>query len=439
MISFLNHIQKSIFGRLLFIFSLTAIAIIFIISFSFKMTFKDQLGPQQQRNTLVKSHVRYLIDDIGTPPNIEKIKHLSKTLNLKIMFNGPNGLWQSHTKMLPLEKLRKLHTINNKLSIARYRNKHFIIYQDQDYTYYITGLRPFRPEHSNFWLLFAFSISLLLTYLSYRSVKWLFRPLDQIKTGAKKISNGDLSYRIDNKRQDEIGEITQSVNNMAEELEKMIEAKRQLLLGISHELRTPLTRAKVGIEFIDNQKIKISISDDLNELDAMINELLEAEKLNQKHVTLQINDVNLSALVSGVVKDMNNKDENESIQLELPIVPVHARVDTLRIKLLLRNLLGNALKYGNNKPVAVSLHQHGSQIKLLVRDNGEGIEAEHIPHLTEPFYRADSARQRQTGGYGLGLYLCRLILEAHKGTLNIDSEKTRGTTITATLQGSSTD
>ena len=82
-----------------------------------------------------------------------------------------------------------------------------------------------------------------------------------------------------------------------------------------------------------------------------------------------------------------------------------------------------------SQPPAISLSQLANEIVITVRDYGVGIEAQHLPHITEPFYRADPARQRQTGGYGLGLYLCRMIAEAHGGRLTINSKPGSGTEV----------
>ena len=295
-------------------------------------------------------------------------------------------------------------------------------------------MRPILSEGAGFWLLIGFGLTLLLLYASYRAVKWLFEPLHQIKVGTEKISRGELSYRIHHNRHDEIGNITQSVNQMAAELEKMIEAKRQLLLAISHELRTPLTRAKVGLEFVDNRKVKQSLAEDLGELEELVTELLEAEQLDQKHVVLHRAEVDLNALLSDVVGHHRDGKVGENpIELDAPDLPVVVRVDALRIKLLMNNLIGNALKYGGTQPIVVRLSRSGEDIVISVADQGDGIDEAHIAHLTEPFYRADSARQRQTGGYGLGLYLCRLIVEAHGGKLHIESVRQQGTTITVHL------
>jgi signal transduction histidine kinase len=120
---------------------------------------------------------------------------------------------------------------------------------------------------------------------------------------------------------------------------------------------------------------------------------------------------------------------NQSISLDLEHVT--ADVDPVRIKLLVSNLLQNAIKYNlnENSSPKLSLRKKQHRFIIEVRDYGAGISPEHIPFLTEPFYRADPSRRRMTGGYGLGLYLCRMIVEAHSGHIKIESGPGKGTLI----------
>jgi len=104
-------------------------------------------------------------------------------------------------------------------------------------------------------------------------------------------------------------------------------------------------------------------------------------------------------------------------------------VDKLRTRLLLTNIVNNAIRHGRDNPITVRVAYSDTEVSLEVEDAGEGIAAEHMEHLSEPFYRPDSARQRNTGGFGLGLYLCRLIAQAHGGRLEISSELGVGTRV----------
>jgi signal transduction histidine kinase len=108
-------------------------------------------------------------------------------------------------------------------------------------------------------------------------------------------------------------------------------------------------------------------------------------------------------------------------------------IDKLRIRLLLANIVNNAMRHGQNRPIAIKVSFTESEAVLSVTDQGEGISEEHLKHVREPFYRVDSARQRNTGGFGLGLYLCNLIVQAHDGRLDIDSEPGKGTRVTVYL------
>ena len=115
--------------------------------------------------------------------------------------------------------------------------------------------------------------------------------------------------------------------------------------------------------------------------------------------------------------------------------PIEMNADPLRIRLLLKNLIDNACHYSadGGQPIDICLRQEGSSALIEVSDHGIGIDPGEIPRLTKAFYRPDSARQRRTGGYGLGLYLCRLIIDAHRGKLLIESEPGSGTKVIVRL------
>jgi signal transduction histidine kinase len=105
------------------------------------------------------------------------------------------------------------------------------------------------------------------------------------------------------------------------------------------------------------------------------------------------------------------------------------QIDKLRIRLLLANIVNNAIRHGHNKPVTITVSFANDEAMLSVKDEGEGISEEHLRHVREPFYRVDSARTRHTGGFGLGLYLCNLIAEAHGGRMDIASTPGQGTRV----------
>jgi signal transduction histidine kinase len=207
-----------------------------------------------------------------------------------------------------------------------------------------------------------------------------------------------------------------------------------MLLAISHELRSPLTRAKVALEFLEDEKTKQSILEEIVEMENLINDLLESERLNTRHSKLQISTVDLVQLIEQLV-EQDFAQQLDRIKVEMPTKPMQRDIDGTRIRLLLKNLIDNALCYSpiDGDRIIVRLNEKPGSTEVSVCDHGPGLSADEVERATEPFYRADPARCRDTGGFGLGLYLCRRIAEAHGGTLRIDSEVGRGTCVTLEL------
>jgi signal transduction histidine kinase len=177
---------------------------------------------------------------------------------------------------------------------------------------------------------------------------------------------------------------------------------------------------------MEESKSKKEVERDIASMEQMITELLESERLNSRHVSLNLETLRLDHLI----RDQVQREFFRKVQV-MDLVEKEVSVDQARIKLLLRNLLQNAIKHSidpDRKPT-ISLVNEVDKLCIYVTDSGEGIDPAHIPHLTEPFYRADPSRQRKTGGYGLGLHLCKVIIEAHGGTLSITTEANHGTTI----------
>jgi len=207
-----------------------------------------------------------------------------------------------------------------------------------------------------------------------------------------------------------------------------------MLLAISHELRSPLTRTKVALEFLDDEVTRKSILDDVEEMEHLITDLLESERLNTQHSKLQRKSLDLTKLINDLVS-ADFVAEQRQIRLNMPSGPTFCDVDETRIRLLIKNLIDNALCYApsDDNEIAITVERNPNEISIEVADHGCGMSAEQVERATEPFYRADPARCRDTGGFGLGLYLCRRIAEAHDGTLEIASEEGRGTQVTLRL------
>jgi signal transduction histidine kinase len=428
--SFCKKAHYSLSLKLMLLFIVSSIMLLVLFQFfvgsSFKHHFEQTIRPHFQH------YIRYLHQEIGYPPSIEQAKALSERLLVDIVIEGPNTHWSSTGEFPDLNRFHVRPAIkqyNVLIQRGFYQGQFvFSITKQQYKTVFITRGAVDRLSFGRAIILGLLGILTILALL-YFSIRGLFQPLKSIQADIQRIGSGELMHRVQTTRKDEFGELAQTVNQMADDIEQILEAKRQLLLAISHELRSPITRAKVALSLMGSSRLKQGLVDDLNEMEHLIHELLEAERLKSRHHVLNLSDSSLNELIQQVVAS-HFSGEVVILRLE-PNIPI-LTLDETRIKFVIKNLLDNALKHTKTAEQAVEITtQHiDNDIKLCITDQGVGIAAEHLAHLSEPFYRTDPSRQRKTGGYGLGLYLVRLIIEAHGGEFHLASELGKGTSVT---------
>lgn len=431
----LKKIRHSLSLRLLLLFIVSG----FLITLLFQAMLGAAIGHhiKEQVKPHLRQYAEYIQLDIGSPPNVQSAKTLTDHLPIEIRIK-PNQQpgWQSDQlpEWILNEPLEQQFVTSRGKAIKFNFDREGVIlnYQQDrhDVTIWAKGWQ--KPDHRKGGFLFGITLLLFVLTLLYFLIRRLFKPIQTIRQGVQAIGSGELSHRITPARQDELGELAISINHMADDIEQMLESKRELLLAISHELRSPLTRAKVSLALLEESSAQQNIHRDLNEMEAMIGELLEAERLNGRHSALNKSETSLNEMVSHVVQEHFPERE---LRIQLDKEVPQQSLDAARMKLVVRNLLDNALKYQEEaaEPVSVATALIDDTVYLHITDHGPGIAPEHLPHLTEPFYRTDASRTRKTGGFGLGLYLVRLIVEAHHGDLVISSEVDEGTTVEVAL------
>ena len=309
---------------------------------------------------------------------------------------------------------------------------------------------------------------LLLTLLAWWYVRRTLRPLDAISAGARRFGQGNFDDPIPaawTRRHGELGELATTLNTMGEDIRQMLDAKRSLLLAISHEMRSPLTRARLHTELLseddpDVQPQREALLRDLREMSALVEDLLESERLSDRHVALQRESLDLAVVARSVIAELQAR--HPGVQVALHVLPELSPqwLDATRLRLLLRNLLENAVRHGGGGHDSDKKGAFGSTMPdeggiattntaagpghtvapdmdaiamvridriptggcvIEVRDWGPGVPEEQLSKLAEPFHRPDAARSRHAGGVGLGLYLCRLVAQAHGGRLTLEN------------------
>jgi signal transduction histidine kinase len=242
--------------------------------------------------------------------------------------------------------------------------------------------------------------------------------------------------------QDELGRLTQTFNSMLDRLQASFELERRFTADASHELRTPLHSINVqtGIALsrprtaAEHTATLQNIQLETERLTRMVNDLLLLARLDSEPDFSTSEAINLSDLLPAAVEQMSVIAEEKHIMLTSEItddLDVIGKADHL-IRLFL-NILDNAIKYTpDGGSVSLKASRMGARVVILVQDSGKGIAPEHLTHLFERFYRADSDR-KYNGGVGLGLAIAQQIVRQHRGTINIQSAFGTGTTVTIDL------
>jgi signal transduction histidine kinase len=268
-------------------------------------------------------------------------------------------------------------------------------------------------------------IVLLLTYLLIRRN---LKPLKYLLEGVRQISEGQFDHQVPRSRLIEFDQLADAFNTMAIRIRSMLHAKEQLLLDVSHELRSPLTRMKIALEMLPDGQMKESMKDDVREMEMMVSEILEAARLRNAAGELKYETIRAKALLN----EISDLYRNQAPGLQIDPVPDEAFIqgDPMLVKIVLNNIITNAIKYSSTEadPVRLTLMQDDDFIVIQVQDRGQGIPAEELPYIFEPFYRVDKSRTKHTGGYGLGLSLCKTIMDAHRGKIEVESNPGTGTT-----------
>ncbi len=426
--------RHSLSGRLIGLFLLTGLALGLVVKGGFQFAFEDSLRDLARPH--VAEYLRYLLERIGDPPDRGRAAELSQRLPLQIHIFGPDGQWSSGGSPPELSTSHlHHHLLAPGLPVKAGRADGDLVLIAERGAYRIV-LKPLGFEPTG-WAPLAVVLTivgvLLVLALAYHGIRRLFQPVETIRAGLSRIGGGELEHRIELRRRDELGELALSVNAMADDIRDMLEAKRQLLLAISHELRSPMTRVRVNLALLPPSDTRRLLEQDLAEMETLTGELLESERLSSRHAALNLSAVDPLELARETVTE-HFPGRGILVRCEREIG--YLALDPIRFKLLLRNLLDNALRHSPEgaPPPDLTLTGDGATWSLSVQDHGGGIPPEHLPHITEPFYRVDPARRRQTGGYGLGLYLCRVIAEAHGGRLTVESEVGKGTRVAVELR-----
>ncbi|GAA0609362.1 hypothetical protein GCM10009001_28510 [Virgibacillus siamensis] len=292
----------------------------------------------------------------------------------------------------------------------------------------------------------------LLTYYVSRSI---MTPIKQLTLSARNISEGDLEYSVATHKKDELGELSNTFEEMrlrlkqAKEDQSRFERNRQeLIASISHDLSTPLTSIKGYVKGIQdgvaNTPEKLERYMDIiyktaNDMDSLIDNLFRYSKLDIEQIPFEFEEVDLYSFFTDFIDELAfdlETDEGMAVLKADKKANYIVKADREQLRRIVTNIVENSLKYMDKeyKKIKVNLKSESRQVKVEMKDNGSGIAKQDIPRIFESFYRTDTSRNSSTGGSGLGLAIVKKIIEEHGGKVWAESNQGEGTSIYFTLK-----
>lgn len=286
------------------------------------------------------------------------------------------------------------------------------------------------PEEGLIAMSIAVSIVLFTAFLI---VTPIVRRLGKLQTATRRLRDGDLGARADVHGGGAIANVSENINHMAAEIQRLLENQKQLLQAVSHEFRTPTARIRFALEMLDTsgseadrEKRLEDIDQNLVELDSLVDELLTYVRFDGTTPDLRTEPIDVRPVLDDIVDDAKILGDAVEVTVVAHDDPNCTVVANRRyFRRVVENLVRNAIRHANSK-VTVEYQNAGSTVLLLVHDDGEGVPKEHRNRVWEPFARLDDSRNRDSGGFGLGLAIVQRIIDWHGGAAHVEDSKNLG-------------
>ena len=387
-------------------------------------------------NLSLLQYARHLADQVGYPPDRSKAEALARQRPMRITYTGKTSWVAGETKKKFPERFLVPRFSQEGIEILNLHENYRLsvsLASGELLTFDLFSTEAERSALRQFGI-YSLIGSCLIMLVIYLVLRLLLRPIEWLTEGAESVRDGKLDTRVQTRGSGQLRELCETFNQMAVRLESLVMGQRDLVLGVSHELRTPLTRLKLRFEMLDTEVDTTAIKHDVGQMETMITSLLETAKMHHGADGIRAQSMDMAQLVANVASGY--RAQPPGIVLDIPQEPVMAMVDPKKITMALNMLLDNAIKYSaqDGPPVEISLQVINSEVSIIITDHGIGIPEESISHLFDPFYRVDESRTRETGGYGLGLYLCQTIIKAHRAHIEVESSLGVGTTFRVTFR-----
>lgn len=447
----MRNIFQSLSLKLTAVFMLTAFAYLFLLTIGFRQIILDD----EVRETLdyyQSSYLENVFEDLQYPPTQARAEQLVSSMPFDMKIIGSDIDWSSHQEFPNLDVLsfesRNWDLIQIKTDIeigqdtyieggefARYMNRSFLKVPYGDYIVVLVNPKMSQAVHTTFLFETFLAISLLILLIAFLVVQKMISPIQTIQDGTTRIGSGELQHRITIKQKDELGVLAKEINLLAKNVQDMLEAKQRLNLGVSHELRSPITRARLQIEMLEQSQHKEELLNEINAMETIISNLLDSEAINYGHKKLDLKTFHIESKIKALISKAPYL-ENIQTSISSDINNLEIEADEVLFEVMLKNVLENASRFtpSNRALIELTLEEINSQsIHITIRDFGPGFNKDDLEKVTEPFFRTSQSRSRESGGFGLGLYLSKQIVLAHAGFLKIKNHPDQGAVVSVEL------
>ena len=438
-----------------FIFSIliSIVIISFISNFMINKRFQSYLESEQSdKFEKIYEEVNKLYVENYTNLDRLNLKSYSLTENISLVIKDTNDktVYDSNTGMgMGMGIIRQRMNMMHRIPEGNYVEKTYPLIHDNsnlgsliigyiDNSYLTDSAIIFKDTLTRSFMLSGIITVFIGILVSIILSKGLTSPLIIITNTANKIRKGDLTAKsVINTNTTEIAELAESINYLGTTLSQQENIRKRYASDISHELRTPLTTLQTHLEAImdgvwqpTNEHLDILMKE-VTRLTNLVDDLKDS--FIQEEYTMHINKTkfNVSTVLEGIITTYEPLFNNENYKLNISIEKdVEVLMDKDKFKQIVNNILSNSLRYLNEGgEVLVGLKKSQDNIILTLKDNGIGIKDEDMKNIFERFYRVDTSRNKITGGSGLGLSIVKSIVEAHNGTITLNSKYGEGTVV----------
>jgi len=430
---------------------LTAFAYLYLLTIGVRQIILND----EVRETLSfyrSSYLESVLEDLQYPPTQARAEQLVSSMPFDMKIMGSDIDWSSNQEFPNLDVLnfesRDWQFLKIKTDIeigqetyieggefARYMNRSFFKLPYGDYIVVLVNPKISQAVSTTFLFETFLAISLLILLIAFLVVQKMISPIQTIQDGTTRIGSGELQHRITIKQKDELGILAKEINLLAKNVQDMLEAKQRLNLGVSHELRSPITRARLQIEMLEQSQHKEELLNEINAMETIISNLLDSEAINYGHKKLDLKTFHIESKIKALISKAPYL-ENIQTSISSDINNLEIEADEVLFEVMLKNVLENASRFtpSNRALIELTLEEINSQsIHITIRDFGPGFNKDDLEKVTEPFFRTSQSRSRESGGFGLGLYLSKQIVLAHAGFLKIKNHPDQGAVVSVEL------